>query len=188
MSDQKKAPRAEKAPKENKAEAKAKAELEEKNKAEAKAKADKSDLQAKLAEDLEARAYVPKNGTGKHFHCYTEIVQHNKSGKKTSTSNVSVQSFETFLAWIKQASRGGYSIGMAHDPFRFYPEAVMNQIKEALKGYARTINIENFEYGCRELTKGDGIINGWLNDFYKKRIAHSEKVASEAKKKTDIFD
>ena len=169
-------------------EAKAKENADKKAEQEAKAKENKAALQDKLAKDLEDRAYVPKKGTGKHFHVFVEVVQHSKSGKKVSNTNVSTQSFETFLSWIKEAARLGYSFGMAHDPFKFYPEKVLDQLKEAVKIYARNINIDNFEYGSTALTKGGGLINGWLNDFYKKRVAHSAKIANEAKKKNDIFD
>jgi len=93
-------------------------------------------LKSRLQKDLDAREYVPQAGTGKHFHVNVEVVYINKTGKKQSNPKPSVMTYESFNQWIKQASRLGQAFGMVHDPYRFYTDKVMSQLKEGVKEYA----------------------------------------------------
>lgn len=127
-------------------------------------------LRAQRAEKQKKKGYIPKDGTGKHFHIKAEVVGFNKNGEKTSESRVIVLDFKSFSMWIQNAGRLGFSFGMVHDPSMFYTEQQRKELKEKLKSYATTISLGSFKFGVEKAQFADQktFINDILKSFYKK--------------------
>ena len=137
-------------------------------------KARAAEYQVRIEDARAKRSYVPKNGEGKYFHVVMETPAHNSGGRKISRPTVQKMEFKAFIQWVQNASRLGFSFAVLHDATAFYKE---EPIIKALKGYAKSVDLDLYEFGNRVLIKDgdDNLINRLLVKYYNARNEYLEE-------------
>ena len=104
-----------------------------------------------------------------------------------SEKSVQIMEYKQFIQFLQQASRLGYSFGLAHDATPFFKKQESN-ILEALKEYARSATLPVFQFGVENLAKEKSFVNGKLVAFYKKKLDKIKSDAEKSRKEKDFLD